>query len=120
MGNINIEKTKEDYHEKGSNGTKSCLLKIEKQVVPARVALLHSTNVWVGDLRVPVHSTNDRCRASNIQEGSGTGTMGTHGQAMTASSILDIAGTWCNKFGKEQLKATLKDMQSKVKCQPVQ
>ena len=24
---------------------------------------------------------------------------------------MDIAETWCNKFGKEQLKATLKDVQ---------
>ena len=24
---------------------------------------------------------------------------------------MDIAGTWCNKFGKEQLKAMLKDVQ---------
>ena len=30
---------------------------------------------------------------------------------MTASSIMDIAETSCNQFGKEWLKATLKDMQ---------
>ena len=24
---------------------------------------------------------------------------------MTASSIMDITGTWCKKFGKEKLKA---------------
>ena len=34
-----------------------------------------------------------------------------HGEAMTASSIMDITGIWCNKFGKEQLKAMLKDVQ---------
>ena len=37
--------------------------------------------------------------------------MGAHGEDMTASSIMDIAGTWCNQFGDEQLKATLKDVQ---------
>ena len=30
---------------------------------------------------------------------------------MTTCSIMDIAGTWCNKFGKEQLKALLKDVE---------
>ena len=30
---------------------------------------------------------------------------------MTASSIIDIAGNWCNKFGGEQVKATLKNVQ---------
>ena len=30
---------------------------------------------------------------------------------MTASNIMDIAVIWRNKFGKEQLKATLKDVQ---------
>ena len=34
-----------------------------------------------------------------------------HGKAMTASIIMDISGTWCNKFGKKQLNATLKDVQ---------
>ena len=31
--------------------------------------------------------------------------------AMAANSIKDIAGTWCNKFGKEQLKDMLKNVQ---------
>ena len=34
-----------------------------------------------------------------------------HDKAITASSIMDIAGTLCIKFGKEQLKAALKDVQ---------
>ena len=34
---------------------------------------------------------------------------------MTASSIMDIAGNWCNKFGKVQLKAMLKDVQYNLK-----
>ena len=54
---------------------------------------------------------NDRCKGSNIHEGSGADTMGAHGKTMTSSSIMDIARTWCNKFGKEQLKATLKNVQ---------
>ena len=37
--------------------------------------------------------------------------MSAHGEAMTASSIIDIARTWCNQFGKEQLKTTLRDVQ---------
>ena len=41
----------------------------------------------------------------------GAGTVDAHGMAMTASSIMDIAGTWCKKFGKEQLKTTSKDVQ---------
>ena len=41
----------------------------------------------------------------------GKGTVGAHGKAVTASNIIDIAGTWCNKFGKKQLKATLEYMQ---------
>ena len=42
MGNVNIEKNKEDHldGEKGSIGTECCLSKIEKLAVPARVALL--------------------------------------------------------------------------------
>ena len=84
---------------------------IKKLAVPAGVALLQSANIWVGDSGASVHCTNDRCRGSNIHEDSGTGTVGAHGGAMTASSIMDITGTWCNKFGKEQLKATLRDVQ---------
>ena len=41
---------------------------------------------------------------SNIHEGSDAGTIGAHGEAMTASSIMNISGTWCNKFCKEPLK----------------
>ena len=76
------------------------------------MALLQSINIWVSDLGSSVHFTNDRCVGSNIHEGSGIGTVctiGAHGDAMTAHSIMDITGTWCNKFGEEQLKATLRD-----------
>ena len=54
---------------------------------------------------------NHRHGGSNLCEGSGTGTIGAHYKAMTARSIMDIAVTWCNMFGKEQLKATLKNVQ---------
>ena len=57
------------------------------------------------------YCSNGRHGGSNIHEGSGTGTIGVHGEAMAASSIMEIAGTWCNKFGKDQLKDTLKDIQ---------
>ena len=113
MGNIDIEQTKEDGldGEKDSSGTKCCSNKIEKQVVPVRVALLQSTDIWVGDSGASVHSTNERCRGSNMCKGNGAGTIGAHDRVITASSIMDIAGTWCNTFGKEQLKAMLKDVQ---------
>ena len=92
--------------------------------VPARVALLQYANIWVGDLGASLHCTNDSHGASKKHEGSSTGTIGAHGMAMTASSIMDIAGTLCNKFGKEQLKAMLKDVKynpkSKMKLQLVQ
>ena len=53
MGNINKEEIKKDGldGEKGSNGTKCYSSKIEKLAVLARVALLQSANIWVGDLR---------------------------------------------------------------------
>ena len=54
---------------------------------------------------------NDRFEGSNICKVSGIGIIDAHGGAMTASSIMDIAGTLCNKFGKEQWKAMLKDVQ---------
>ena len=54
---------------------------------------------------------NSRHGGSNICKGSGTGTIGAHGEDMNISSIKDITETWCNKFDKEQLKATLKDVQ---------
>ena len=57
----------------------------------------------------------DICGGRNIGEGSGTGTVGAHDKAMTTSSIMDITGTWFNKFGKEQLKATSKDVQCNLK-----
>ena len=52
MGNIKIKEIKEDglAGEKDSSGTKYCSSKIEKLAVPARVTLLQSTNVWVGNL----------------------------------------------------------------------
>ena len=96
--------------KRGSSGTKCCLGKIEKLAVLARVTLLQSTNIWVGDFGASIHCTNDRSGGSSIREGSGIGTMGAHGKAMVASSIMGTVRTWCNKFGKEQLKDTLKDV----------
>ena len=95
MDNISKEETKEDGldGEKSSSGTKCCLNKIEKPAVLARGTLLQSANIWVGDSGASIHCMNDRCRGSNIHEGSGTGTIGAHGKAMTASIIMDIAGT---------------------------
>ena len=112
-GNINMKENGKDG-KKGLNSTECCLGKIEKLAIPAKVSLLQSTNIWVSGLGSSVDCTNDRCGGSNICGGSGTSTVGAHSEAMTASSIIDIAGTWCNKFGKEQLKATLKD----VRCNP--
>ena len=54
---------------------------------------------------------NDRIRGINIDKNGGIGTVGVHGEVMTAISIIDITKTWCNQFGKEQLKATLTDVQ---------
>ena len=110
MGNINMEESKKD-DEKGSSGTECCLSKIEKLVIPAQVALLQSANIWVGDLGASVHCTNNRQGGSNIYKGSGAGNVGVDGEAMTISSVMDFVGTWCNKFGKEQLKSSLKDVQ---------
>ena len=70
---------------------------------------------------IPVHSNPPNDGKSNmgnanieeikkdIHEGSGTGIMSVHGESMTAGSFMDITGTWCNQFCKEQLKATLKN-----------
>ena len=113
MRNMNVEENKKD----GLDGENSigradcCLSNIGKLAVLARVALLQSTNIWGGHLVASLPCTHNRCRGSNILKGSGAGTTGAHGEAMTASNIMDIAGTWCNKFGKEQLKAILKDVQ---------
>ena len=67
-------------------------------------------NIWVGDSRASEHCINDRHGGSNICKGSGADTIVAHGETMTASNIIDIAGIWCINFGKEQLKATLKDV----------
>ena len=50
-GNINMEDNKNDGQDgkNSSSGTECCLSKIEELTVPARVALLQSTNIWVGD-----------------------------------------------------------------------
>ena len=53
---------------------------------------------------------NDKTAYINIHEDGSIGTMGMHGEAMTGSSIMGITRVWCNQFGKEQLKATLKDV----------
>ena len=97
--------------EKCSSGTQCCLSKIEKLAVPVRVALLYSINILIGDSGASVHCMNDRGEGNKLHDGSGTGTMGAHGKVMTASSIMDIARIWCIKFGKEQLKVMLKDVQ---------
>ena len=114
MGNMNMEESKKDGldGENSTGGTKCCLIKIKKLTIPSRVALLQNANIWVGDSGASAHCTNNRHGNSNIHEGSGTGIIGAHGKAMTASSIMDIAGTWCNKFGEEQLKANEKNVQN--------
>ena len=97
--------------KKGSSRTECCLSKIENLVAPARVALSQSANIWVGDLGASVHCTNNRSRGSNIDEVSAAGTMCAHDEAITASSKMDIARTWCNQFGEKQFKTTLRDVQ---------
>ena len=113
MCNINMEEIKKDglAGKKGSSRTKCCLSKTDKLAEPAKVALLQSANIWVGNLEVSFHCTNDRSSGGNTHEGSGTDTIGAHGEAMTASRIMDIARTWCIQFGKKQSQATLKDVQ---------
>ena len=54
---------------------------------------------------------NDRYGGIKIHEGSSTGTVGAHREAMTTSSIMYITGTWFNKFSKKQLKTMSKDVQ---------
>ena len=100
ISNINAEETKEDglAGKKGSSGIKCCLKKNEKLAVPAKDVLLESTNIWVDGSGASAHCTNDRCRGSNKHKGSGAGTMGAYGEAMAASSFMDIARAWCNKF----------------------
>ena len=97
--------------KRGSSGTECCLSKIEKLAVSVKVSLLQSTNIWVGDSRASIHYTNGRTRVIYIHEGGSIGNVGEHGEIMTASSIMDITRTWCNQFVKEQLEATLKDVQ---------
>ena len=82
MGNTNMEDTKKDGldGENSTVGTECCLTKIEKLAVPARVVLMQS-----------VHCMNDRSRDSNVHKGNGADNVGAHGEAMTASSIMDIA-----------------------------
>ena len=81
MGNINMEETRED----GFDGETECYLsKIEKLAVPARLALLQSSNIWVGNLGAFIHCKNNRCGGSNTHEGSGAGTMGAHGEYLEA------------------------------------
>ena len=79
--------------------------------IPAYMALLQSTNIWVSDSGASVNFTNNRCGGSNVHEGSGAGAIGAHSKAMTSSSIMDTAEIWC----KEQLKAMLKDVQNNSK-----
>ena len=74
VGNINMENKEDGLDDENSfTGTECCLSKIEKLVVPARVALLQIANMWVSDSGKSVHCMNNRCRGSNIHEGSGVG-----------------------------------------------
>ena len=91
MGNISVEENGKD-NEQRSNATDCCLGKTEKLAIPARVVLLQSANIWVGDLGASVHCTNNRHGDNNIHKGSGAGSVGDHRKAMTASSIMDTAG----------------------------
>ena len=112
IGNTNEEEIKKDglAGKNGSSCTKYCLNEMEKLAVLAKVAMLQSINIWVGDSGASVHCTNDRTKDINIHEGGGIGTMDMHGETMTASSSIDSARTWYNQFCKEQLKVTLKDV----------
>ena len=83
---------------------------MEKHAVPAKMALLQSINIWLGDLEASIYCMNDKTGGINIYEGGGVGTMGMDGEAITASGMINNAGTWYNQFGKDKLKATLKDV----------
>ena len=58
-----------------------------------KVALLQSVNSWAGELGASVHCKNDRSEGDNTHEGSGTGTMGAHGEAMTSWILLKPGAT---------------------------
>ena len=83
-------KTKEDSldGEKNSSGTKCYLSKVKKLAVSAKGSPLESTHIWIGISEASIHCMNDRCGGSIIHIGS---EMGTHGMAMTASTIMDFA-----------------------------
>ena len=72
----------------------------KKLAIPAKVALLQSANILVHDLGASVHCMNDRNGDSNIHEGSGAGSVGALHKTMTASRIMDTAGTCATNLAK--------------------
>ena len=68
-----------------------------------------------------VNCTYDKTGATNGRQGGTVGTMGTHGKAQTPESVLDLPGTWCDQFGKTQIRAKLRNVcynqKSNFNCQ---
>ena len=76
--------------------------------VPASMDVLRDANIWICDSGASNHSTNSDAGARNKRETT-SASLGHVGQAVKATSSIDVSGYFLGKDGKPGLKACLKD-----------
>ena len=76
--------------------------------VPASMDILRDANIWICDSGASNHSTNSDAGARNKRETT-SASLGHVGQAVKATSSIDVSGYFLGKDGKPGLKACLKD-----------
>ena len=78
---------------------------------PTKVQMLKDENVWIADTGASVHTSPHKLGMVNLRQPSASDaiTVG-NGTTESAGMIGDLPGTVCDKFGNEQMTATIKDI----------
>ena len=86
-------------------------LTMASMMFPAKLGLLDDPNVWIADTGATVHSTPHKKGMVNMKNATGQDsvTMG-NGVNVSASTIAEIPGTCCDKYGVELSTGRLKDV----------
>ena len=92
------------------NVSKYTFENVEQLTIPTSMDLLRSPYIWVCNTGASVHSTYNATNGINVRDGDDVTTIGQTGGATIAAKVLELKGTWYDKYGSEQLHAQMKNV----------
>ena len=78
---------------------------VKRMAIPASTDFLRSQYIWVSDTGAAVHSTFDASGGINVRKGNDVTIIGQIGSTTMATKVMDLRGTWYDKYGNDQLYA---------------